>query len=134
MKKVVFVLIVLLAFNAKAQRGEHHKKNDLTPEQIATMRTKQMTLALDLSEAQQNDVLVLNAKNAEKFSKPKGERKELTKEERFEMKNNMLDTQIANQRAMKNILNEAQYMYWKKIQKSRINKMRKRKDAHSEKN
>lgn len=123
MKKVVFVLITLIAFNAQAQKGPHHKKSDLTPEQMATTRTKQMTLALDLSEAQQSDVLDLNVKNAEKFSKSKGERKELTEEERYEMKNKMLDAQIANQRAMRKILNDDQYPQWRKMQRSKMHKM-----------
>ena len=138
MKKVAFVLIALIAFNAQAQKGEHHKKRDLTPEQMATMRTKQMTLAIDLSEAQQKDVLALNLKNAEKFSKSRGERKELTEEERYEMKNKMLDAQIANQRAMRKILNDDQYERWRKMQKSRMSKMsnshkRKMKKEHAHK-
>lgn len=126
MKNVVFVLIALIAFNVQAQKGEHARKgSNMTPEQMATMRTKQMTLALDMSDAQQKDVLALNLKNAEKFSKARGERKELTEEERYEMKNKMLDMQIANQRAMKNILNEEQFGKWRKIQNSRNAKMKK---------
>lgn len=125
MKKIIFVLVVLIAFNVQAQREHSRKASNLTPEQMATMRTKQITLALDLSEAQQNDVLTLNKKNAENFSKSKGERKELTSDERFEMKNKMMDVQIANQRAMKDILNEDQYGRWKKMQKSRMQKMNK---------
>ena len=123
MKKVVFVLIAFIALNAQAQKEHSRKENNMTPEQMATMKTKQMTLVLDLSEVQQKDVLALNKKNAENFSKARGEKKELTQEERFEMKNKMLDAQIANQRAMRKILNDDQYVKWRKMQHMRTKKM-----------
>lgn len=140
MRKVVFVLIALVAFNVQAQKGEYQKKSDLTPEQMATIRTKQLTLAIDLSEDQEQKVLALKLKNAENFSKPKGEKSELTDEQRYEMKIKMLDMQIANQREMKKILNDDQYERWRKMKKSHLNKMKnarkpgdKRGDSHKKK-
>ena len=44
-----------------------------------------------------------------------------------------MDKQIANQREMKNILNEDQYGKWRKMQRSRMSKMHKRKAEHSKK-
>jgi hypothetical protein len=136
MKKVVFVLIALIAFNVQAQEQQSRKGSKMTPEQMATMRTKQMTLALDLNESQQNKLLSLNKQNSKDFKALRGEKKELTQEERFELKNQMLDKQIANQREMKNILNEDQFGKWRKMQKMRQSKMNKRrghgsKEGHS---
>lgn len=133
MKKVVFVLIALIAFNVQAQKEHQGKKNNMTPEQMATLRTKQMTLDLDLNEKQQQEVLAINQKNAETFGKMKGKMKDLSDDERFEMKNKMLDMQIANQKAMKNILDEEQFEKWKKMQKSRMNKMKKKHGQHAKK-
>jgi protein CpxP len=131
MKKVVFVLIALIAFNIQAQKQQSRKGSKMTPEQMATMRTKQMTLALDLNESQQNKLLVLNKQNSKGFKALRGEKKELTQEELFELKSQMLDKQIANQREMKNILNQDQYGKWREIQKTRQSKMAKRRGQGS---
>lgn len=131
MKKVVFVLIALIAFNVQAQEQQSRKGSNMTPEQMATMRNKQMTLALDLNESQQNKLLALNKQNSKDFKALRGEKKELTKEERFELKSQMLDKQIANQREMKNILNEDQYGKWREIQKTRSSKIAKRRGHES---
>ncbi len=127
MKKVVFVLIVLIAFNVQAQRERSHTDHKLTPEQMAVLRTKQMTLKLELNDAQQKSLLALNKKNIGMFKKMKGERKELTADQRFEMKVQMLDNKIAIQREMKNILNEEQYGKWKKSHNMRSKKMKEKK-------
>ncbi len=122
MKKVVFVLIALIAFNIQAQKQQSRKGSKMTPEQMGTMKTKQMTLVLDLNESQQNKLLVFNKQNSKDFKALRG----LTQEELFELKSQMLDKQIANQREMKNILNEDQYGKWREIQKTRQSKMAKR--------
>ncbi len=127
MKKVVFVLIALIAFNVQAQRERSHSDHNLTPEQMAVLRTKQMTLKLELNDAQQKSLLALNKKNIGKFKKMKGERKELTADQRFEMKVQMLDNKIDIQREMKNILNEEQYGKWKKSHNMRSKKMKEKK-------
>lgn len=128
MKKVVFVLVAFIALNTQAQGERSHKGQDLTPDQMATLRTKQLTLDLDLNEAQQAKVFTLSKKTAEEMKAMRAERKEnkeAMEKDRFEMKNQMLDKQIAIQNEMKTILNDEQFEKWKKISKHRMNKMKK---------
>ena len=61
MKKIFITLLLLVGITAIAQRPEekkgkerHKMMHDFTPEQVATLHTKKMTLALDLTTAQQS--------------------------------------------------------------------------------
>lgn len=130
MRKIVFILIAIVSINTFAQKERSHKNSDLTPEQMATLRTKQMTLDLDLNTKQQEQILAINLKNAEEFGKMRGKRKELSDDEKYELKSKMLDKQIAIKKEMKNILNDTQYEKWQKMQKSRMHKMKKKKGEH----
>ncbi|MBO0321607.1 hypothetical protein J0X14_04800 [Muricauda sp. CAU 1633] len=129
MKRLVVALALLISIGALAQRQEGHRmhkspKMDMTAEQMATLQTKQMTLALDLTKVQQQKVMTINLDEAE-FRKAKwdemkalresGERKKPTTEERFEMENARLDHQIAHQEKMREVLNDEQYQTWKKL-------------------
>lgn len=133
MKRLAVVLVMLMSIGMAAQRndGPRMRKGpqmDMTAEEMATLRTKHMTLALDLTEAQQDKVHEINLENAQ-FRKAKwdeinalkksGEWKRPTSEERFEMQNARLDRQIATQEKMKKVLNEKQYETWKTMQQSR---------------
>ncbi len=131
MKRLTVVLVMLMSIGMAAQRhdGPKMKKGpemDLTAEEMATLQTKKMTLALDLTKAQQDKVYDINLENAQfrkekweemKALKESGERKKPTSEERFEMENERLDRQIAVQEKMKKILDEEQYDTWKKMHK-----------------
>ena len=74
MKKVILIAIALVAIQVSAQeRNERpnkersarmEKMQDLTPEEMATLQTKKMTLHLDLNESQQRAVQKLNLQNA----------------------------------------------------------------------
>ncbi|MEO0573269.1 MAG: hypothetical protein AAF039_16295 [Bacteroidota bacterium] len=106
-----------------AQRGALHQ--DLTAEQLATLKTKKMTLALDLNEKQQEAIFEFNVANAEfrkekmeerKAQKERGERSRPTSEERYSMANAQLDRMIAQQKELKKILNDEQFDQWKKMQ------------------
>jgi hypothetical protein len=97
---------------------------DLTPEQMATLQTKKMTLALDLTEAQQAQVKALHLENAKmrktkmeerKAQKEEGEAKKPTSEERYAMTNARLDHQIAQKAELKSILSDEQYAQWEKM-------------------
>ncbi|MGS2762161.1 DUF4890 domain-containing protein [Sinomicrobium sp. M5D2P9] len=103
----------------KKHRVERFK--DFTPEQMAELRTKQMALKLDLSQAQQKEVLKLNKELAEKrkagfekFKEARATKKEWTAEQRFAFMNERLDARLAVQNKMKNILDEEQYAQWKR--------------------
>ena len=116
----------------RGPRGEFHK--DLTVEQMATLKTKKMTLALDLSEKQQQEILEFNIANAE-FRKAKMAEREAkraseeqtrpTADERYAMENEKLDHMIAQQQELKKILTDEQFDQWKKMQLHRHAQARK---------
>lgn len=127
MKKVIIAMALLISVSSMAQRGgiEHREnKSNLTPEQMATLKTKKMTLALDLSEAQQSQVQILNLENAKahkekmaarKGTKEKGEQNKLTSEEKFAKQNERLDAKIVQKAKIKKILSQEQYDKWEKM-------------------
>lgn len=136
MKKLLIIALALVTIQVSAQeRGERKGKfTDYTPEEIAQLQTKKMTLDLDLTEAQQREVSVINLENAKARKakmKTRKSRKDSdekpSKDERLKMKNDRLDTQIANKQKMKNILNAAQYEKWEKQQARKNHKKGKRK-------
>ncbi|GMN07131.1 hypothetical protein MTsPCn5_25200 [Croceitalea sp. MTPC5] len=129
MKKVVLALAILVGFTSLAQRGvqkgpKERLAKDLTVEQLATLQTKKMALALDLTEEQMQQVMEFNKTNAE-FRKTRMEEREAkresgdfkrpTAEERFALENAKLDRQLAQQGKLKQILNDEQYQLWKKM-------------------
>ncbi|PIB26718.1 hypothetical protein [Maribacter sp. 4G9] len=130
MKKIVLAALLLVGITAMAQ--EQNRKEgrrqmaDLTPEQMATLQTKRMTLALDLTEDQQSKIQEMFAKNAAerkakmesyKASKERGET--LSDDEKFALKNERLDKQIAHKEEMKSILNNEQYDKWENMRHKR---------------
>ncbi len=127
MKKVIVVLLCMASMSAIAQRGERHQgsaMNDMTPEQTATLKTKKMTLALDLTDVQQKQIQTLNLENAKtrkaamekrKALKENGDTKKPTSDEHYAMKNERLDRMIAQKAEMKDILSQEQYDKWEKM-------------------
>ncbi|MDX1760168.1 MAG: hypothetical protein R3306_11080, partial [Arenibacter algicola] len=80
MKKIVVLIVLMAGITAMAQkpereRGHRGDMKDMSPEQIATLQTKQMTLALDLSDAQQKEIQSINLENAVKRSEKMDEMK-----------------------------------------------------------
>lgn len=131
MKNIIYAFAILFTLNVAAQEGSDRKgKKDkremlkgLTSEQQANLLTKKLTLALDLSDRQQSQVLALNTKvatkrkakiEAHKAKKEKGEKP--TKEQRYQMMNERLDAKIAYKKKMKEILSDEQYKRWEKMQ------------------
>jgi hypothetical protein len=113
-----------MTFSIQAQ-----KKMDLTPQQAATLHTKEMTLHLELTAQQQKQVYALSEEGAKRRIAMREERKEkmeMSQEQRYEAKLARLDRQIEMQGKMKNILNESQYDQWKEGMQKRENAMRKR--------
>jgi len=129
MKRIAVVMVMLISIGMTAQRhdGKSMRKGPnmaMSAEEMATLQTKRMTLALDLTEAQQDRIYDIHLENAtlrkEKWNeikalKESGKWEKPTSEERFEMENARLDRQIAMQENMKNKLNEDQYETWKKF-------------------
>ena len=130
MKKIVIIAVALFALQINAQeRGEKKAdRQDFTPEEIAGLQTKQMTLYLDLTETQQEKVSAIILENAttrkakmEAFKNKKGktDAEKPSKEEILKMKHEMLDAQIANKQKMKQVLNEEQFKKWEEKQDER---------------
>ncbi|MCB0456125.1 MAG: hypothetical protein R2776_00285 [Flavobacteriaceae bacterium] len=129
MKKLLFICFVFMGLALQAQPGPDakmkyrkemkEKMDNLTPQERATLKAKEMTLHLDLNEKQQKQVEILLLQQEEKREALREKRKEgeeLTKEEKFALKSKMLDEQIAFKKEMKNILNEEQYAKFEKAQ------------------
>ncbi len=111
------------------KKDQHRKRNlkqleDLSSEQIATLKTKKMTMDLDLSKSQQSKIytLQLNMVKARKekqiiINKNNGVLKqELSPEEKFNRMNSRLDRKIAFKNKMKSILSDEQFTKWKHMQ------------------
>lgn len=128
MKKAIVVALMLIGVAAIGQEAgrKHHGKamHDLSPEQMATLKTKRMTLDLDLTKEQQQQIQALHLEQA-KIRKSKMEESAAKKEggdavkpssaEFYSMKNAELDRQIAHKAAMKKVLSQEQYEKWGKM-------------------
>lgn len=129
MKRLVVLVVILTTLSATAQKHEGNRKGksvraDMTAAQIATLHTKKLTLALDLSQGQQKEVLEISLEEAEmrkskreeiKAKKESGEWKRPSADDRFEIENARLDYQIAQHQKMKKVLSDEQYQTWKKL-------------------
>lgn len=144
MKKLIVLatlVISTITFGQEEHREkrDHHKKGgmemmkDLSPAQMATLRTKKMTLALDLTKTQQNKMhaLHLESAKARKDQMKKREqykdteKQKLSSEEKYEKMNSVLDKKIEMKSKMKSILTEEQFKKWEHSQKRSRNKMKK---------
>ncbi|MBJ7880229.1 hypothetical protein [Gelidibacter salicanalis] len=135
MKKLVMILVAFATLQVSAQEQKREMRKDhaeskmqYSPEEMAQLRTKQMTLKLDLNDKQQKDVSVIFLEEAKfrankkaAMTKDKGEQS-LSKEERLKMKNERLDRQIAMKKKMKTILSAEQYEKWEKMGQKRGHK------------
>ncbi|MEY2739053.1 MAG: hypothetical protein RL259_962 [Bacteroidota bacterium] len=135
MKKVFLFLTLCISVLTYAQErnGAVEKMN---AEQQTILQVKRMTLALDLSLKQQEDIKSLLLERAQKKAahqlaqktkKEKGEKPTAT--EKFEMHSQLLDAQIEFKSKMKKILSEEQFKKWEKL-RNRKGKMIDKKRPH----
>ena len=136
MKKVLFICLVLIGIPVQAQPGPDkelkrkemkEKMADLTPQQRAELKAKKMALHLNLNEAQQSQIQTLLLDRENKIAAMranKKDRKELSKDELFELKSQRLDEQIAFKKELESILTEEQFA---KFEKSRMGRGKMRK-------
>lgn len=133
MKKVIFIAVVLVSTLTFAQQrgsgkmgknAQMNQKESLTPEQQTELQVKRMTLHLDLTAKQQEEmkkVVLENTKKREvkkaEMQAKRAEGKTPTSEERFEMQNQRLDNQIAMKAELKKILSKEQLEKWEVHQK-----------------
>ena len=142
MKKLLIIAIALVTLNGFAQRDGHKKmdrengselRKDMTPNDIADLKSKKLTLKLDLTDKQQKEVKALfleEAQNRETLRKERkakdGEQKEKPSTEEFvKMQNLRLDKQIQMKRKMKSILTVEQYAKFEKMKPRKQKKERK---------
>ncbi|MFK7781027.1 hypothetical protein [Psychroserpens sp.] len=134
MKKLMMIAIAFLTLSVTAQDKKNKKDflKDLSAEEIATLKTKKMTLELDLTESQQLKIksLILEEANHRKQQKAKFEEKKKderpSKEERFTKANERLDRKIELKKQMKSILNDEQYKKWETTLNQRGKKKQKK--------
>ena len=131
MKTLIVIALTIFTLNGVAQekrkRGsERHDKMELrkemTPEDIADLKSKKLTLRLDLTDTQQNEarkIILQQSKlnhdlrdehktNADKREKP-------SKDAFVKMQNHKLDQLISLKREMKTILTPEQYAKFEKM-------------------
>ncbi len=139
MKTLMLILVAVFTLNVAAQnKNRNHQERthekgeffkDLTPEEAADLKTKKMTLDLDLNRSQQKQVKAIvledtknkQAKRKEReANKANNDGKKLTKEERLALINEKLDREIALKQEMKSVLSDEQYKKWERT-KSRKN-------------
>lgn len=126
-------LLFMFAATAQRHQGADHRNSqkrvmkDATPEEMASLRSKKLTLDLDLSAAQQAQVKTIELARANEAKALMAERKEknqLSKEEVMALRSARLDRAIAYKREMKAVLNAAQYEKWEKRMRVKGRKMR----------
>jgi protein CpxP len=118
MKKILFLMSLLAVGISQAQ----NTKRDRNPEQVASIQSKKMTLALDLDTKQQarvEQLLLVNAKERKTHKMKKKNRAQLNDLEKLTRMEAMLDKRIALKREMKSILNADQYKIWDKMMAKR---------------
>lgn len=136
MKKIVSLLVVAFVFTLATQSQEKRKdkRPKLSVEQHTDLAIKKMTLALDLSEKQQNEILPLLKVQATQRKAAMEKRKEMRKnktkptaDEIYAMKSKQLDNQIAFKKKMKDILDKEQFEKFEKMAKKMMERGKKMK-------
>jgi hypothetical protein len=124
----ILVLIFVFTFTIQAQKKRGYKQQ-LTINQQTSLKVKQMTLVLDLSDKQQQQVTpLLRAEIAfrqaamEKRKEARVEKRRPTSDEIYLIKSQLLDNKITMKRSMKDILNTTQFKTFQKIYKQRMKK------------
>ena len=134
----ILLLVFTVTFTTQAQRKKGDRNSKLTIEQQTSLTVKRMTLALDLSEGQQNEIKpLLMAKMAGRNTAIKERRaakknkEQPTADEIYAIQSKLLDHKIFMRDKMKNILNKEQFEKFDKMQK-KSNKIASRKMNHKE--
>ena len=124
----ILVLIFVFTFTIQAQKKKGYKPQ-LTINQQTSLKVKQMTLALDLSDKQQQQVtpllraaIAFRQAAVGKRKEARKQKKRSTSDEVYVVKSQLLDKKISMKRNMKNILNATQFETFKKMYKQRMKK------------
>lgn len=136
MKKLASILVLVFAFtvNVQAQKKdrENEKGSRLSVEQHTDLAVKKMTLNLDLTNKQQDQIKpLINAQAAAKKAAMESRKenraanKKPSANEIYTMRSAQLDNQITFKNSMKNILNKEQFEKFEQMKNNRKEKGRK---------
>ncbi|MDI9309954.1 MAG: hypothetical protein QM535_07035 [Limnohabitans sp.] len=133
MKKLALI-IAIIGFGISAIAQNNPKGEKLTPDQQNQLQLKRMTLEYDLTPSQQKDLAPLlagrNNKKRERREEMKANKenhKQLSANEKFEIKNKMLDEQIEFKSKMKKILTKEQFEKWEQHRHEKMKNIKHRK-------
>lgn len=121
--KKLFLAVLLSASALSFAQDKQDRKEKLTIEQQTELLVKKMTLELDLSSKQQQEIKTLLLEEEKKREsnqtqmKPSGEKP--SADQRFERKNKMLDRKIEFKNKMKKILTSDQMEKWEETKENR---------------
>lgn len=131
MKKLLITAIVLVGMTSFAQekkvRPERAAMEQMTSEQKNQLQLKKMTLALDLSNAQQQEMSKIieeqstkrEARIAGRKSRKALDTKQPSASERFAKQSQMLDEQIILKDRLKKVLTTDQFKKWEDLKSER---------------
>lgn len=135
MKKLIVVALLSLSFSGIAQEKKNRMNEErpqMTAQQQNELQVKKLTLELDLTAQQQKEIAkIVEQKQMKReamrneIKTKKAEEKKLTSDEKFVLKRNMLDEQIAHKSEMKKVLTPEQYEKWEKMSSYKKNEMKK---------
>ena len=135
MKKLIVTIVLVISSLSFAQ-----EKSKLSPEQQTELQVKKMTLDLDLDANQQNELKTIlleqNKKRATKIAELKDKKKQgekLSADEKFALKNKMLDEKIEHKARMKKILKPEQFQKWEQHQENRTKNLNQKRKNSKEK-
>ena len=129
MKNFSILFCLILPITLLAQK----KDDSLTAKQKAILKAKEIGLALDLSEEQENQIALYLKKAIENRPTQSINRKELSPQERYEFRLARLEKQQDLNKQMQSILDKEQYAQWKNNQLyGRYKKVRKMKDKRGD--
>lgn len=136
MKNLLLIALAVVTLNVNAQERKRdgqkgamkermEMRQDMTPQEMASLQTKKMTLQLDLTDKQQKEVESILLEEAKirktkmvdrKANMVKVDGEKPSKDERLKMVNERLDHQIEMKKKMKAILNAEQYEKYETMQ------------------
>lgn len=129
MKKLVGLLVIMIALSnsINAQGNGKRGNQNFTPEQIATLQTKKMTMQLNLNQEQQTAIFDLQKNQAmvrQAMRKSMLERKlngkTLSSDELFQLKSSRLDRMQQHKTTMQKVLTPEQFTKWQTMRKGKM--------------
>ena len=119
MKKISLILILLISVSSidqeRKKKKPHKYRVEMTAEERATLKTERMTSALDLTQAQQEEIKKFFTEQTQEREEYRTERKEArinnttARAERSEVRNLRTKKREEHREKMKEILTDDQY-------------------------